>query len=243
MNDEKVIKGYVLKQIEYGENDSIVSVLTENGIVTFKAKGILKLTSKNRSSCLMYAESEFIINSKNDYNILLKGNLINANQKIYSNIDLLTCIGLIGELILIFLGENVSKTIYSCFDALIKSVNNNFDIFTITLICIANIIKEAGYELDLSSCYRCGNKNNIVFVDFENSGFVCYNCLNNNEVVEDINYLKTIRYAFMVTEKDYFHYEFEKKYSIRLIKELVNYLKNKYDYKKLSSFELFNKLF
>ena len=46
MNKEVVISGIVIKSIPYGENDAIISVLTKDGVVTFKARGILKPSSK-----------------------------------------------------------------------------------------------------------------------------------------------------------------------------------------------------
>ena len=106
-NNELVIHGYVLRSVDYQENDAIVTVLYESGVISFKAKGIKKLTSKNRSSCLLYAESEFVLEkSKNNNYILIKGNLISSNFNLYSSIENMTCLGLIGGAILNFLDEN-----------------------------------------------------------------------------------------------------------------------------------------
>ena len=244
MNKEIVIHGFVLKQVEYGENDAIVSVLTESGIVVFKARGVLKLTSKNRSSCLLYSESEFTLDcSKNDYRVLTKGKLITSNFKLYDSLENMTCLGLISEAILLFLGNETSEMIYRSFKALITAINNDFDVLTLTLICLANIIKETGYNLDLSRCIRCNKTSQIVFVDFANGGFVCSRCINNYEDVQNTEYLKSIRYVFMVTEDNYFHYELNKIYSVRLINELIVYLQNQFDYKKLYFFDLFKSTF
>ena len=101
MNNEITIHCFVLKQVEYGESDAIVSVLTENGVIVFKARGILKLTSKNRSSCLLYSESEFTLDcNNNDYRILTKGKLITSNFKLYDSLENMTCLGLVSEAIL-----------------------------------------------------------------------------------------------------------------------------------------------
>lgn len=244
MNKEKVIQGFVIRQVEYGESDAIVSVLTSHGVEVFKARGVLKLTSKNRSSCLLYSESEFTLDcSKNDYQVLTKGKLIKSNFKLYDCLENMTCLGLISESILMFLGSETSSKIYNCFSYLLKAINEGFDVLTMTSICIANIIKETGYELDLSRCIRCNKTSQIVFVDFLNNGFVCRRCLNNGEQVENVEYLKSIRYIFMVDEDNYFHYELNKNIVLRLIKELIKYLQNQFDYRKIVFFELFLQTF
>ncbi len=46
MNNEVVVNGIVIKQVPYGENDAIITCLSENGIVAFKARGVLKPSSK-----------------------------------------------------------------------------------------------------------------------------------------------------------------------------------------------------
>ena len=64
MNKEITYKGVVIKSVPYSESDAIISILTENGIVTFKAKGVLKTSSKLMAACLLYAYSEFVIEEK-----------------------------------------------------------------------------------------------------------------------------------------------------------------------------------
>ena len=66
MNDDKeyVVEGIVIKNIPYGENDGIITVLCADGLLNFKARGILKPNGKNSASCLLYSESTFILNGK-----------------------------------------------------------------------------------------------------------------------------------------------------------------------------------
>ena len=37
-SDNQLVKGYVIRNVPYGESDAIVSVLTEEGIISFKAR-------------------------------------------------------------------------------------------------------------------------------------------------------------------------------------------------------------
>ena len=60
------IKGLVLRSVKYGENDKLITVLTEEGKLFFKARGIRSLTSKNAAGCAAFVYSEFILDRRGD---------------------------------------------------------------------------------------------------------------------------------------------------------------------------------
>ena len=70
--------GYVIDSIDYKDNDSIVTVLCEDGLISLKARGAKKITSKMNSVLFNYAFSEFEVNKseKSGYLTLLDGNLL-----------------------------------------------------------------------------------------------------------------------------------------------------------------------
>lgn len=244
INKEIVKTGFVLKNVVYGESDGIVTILTEDGLVTFKARGINKLTSKNKASCLLYSKSEFTLEeSKKNYLVLTKGKLISSNYELYSSLDYMVCLGVVSESITSFLDSNTSKEIYNLFQAMTECLTNHFDIFTITAIFLAKITIEAGYGLDISRCVRCSNRDKIVFMSYNDGGFVCKRCLNPHEEVQSSEYLKSIRYTFMVTEDNYFHYELKREISLKLIREYIRYLQEAFGFKKLNFFELFDQTY
>ena len=41
--------GYVIDSVDYKDNDSIVTILSQEGLVTLKARGTKKITSKMNS--------------------------------------------------------------------------------------------------------------------------------------------------------------------------------------------------
>lgn len=59
-------KGLVLRSIKYGESDKLVTVLTEEGKIFFKARGIRSLTSKNAAGCAAFVYSEFELEKRAD---------------------------------------------------------------------------------------------------------------------------------------------------------------------------------
>ena len=60
-NQEYIVQGFVIKTVDYKEYDAIITCLTSDGIISFIAKGVNKLTSKNRVSCTLYSFSEFTL--------------------------------------------------------------------------------------------------------------------------------------------------------------------------------------
>lgn len=244
MNNDKeyVIEGIVIKNVPYGENDGIITVLTENELVTFKARGILKPNGKNSASCLLYSESTFILNkSKNNLLTLIKGTQDKSNYQLYESIDVMCCLGLISESILYFL-DGTSPIIYNAFKKVLEGVRNKFDIYTLTTIFLAKVIIESGYGLQTSCCVRCGNTKKIVSLNYEDGGFICQKCLKTNETIYGTDYLKTIRYIFLVNEDKYEHHVINKSLATLIINQLFDYLQERYGYKKLYFLDLFKEI-
>ena len=93
------IEGIVIRQVQYKEKDAMISVLTKDGTVSFLARGILNPTSKNASSCLLFAYSNFTLNSKQDKLTLTQGKLIKSYYHLYESLEKMASIQLVCELI------------------------------------------------------------------------------------------------------------------------------------------------
>ena len=46
-------RGYVIDSIDYKDNDSIVTILSEDGLISLKARGSKKITSKMNSVLIL----------------------------------------------------------------------------------------------------------------------------------------------------------------------------------------------
>ena len=60
------VKGLVLKSVQYSESDKLLTVLSEEGILFFKARGIRSITSKNAAGCAAFVYSEFELEQRGD---------------------------------------------------------------------------------------------------------------------------------------------------------------------------------
>lgn len=68
----KTVKGLVLRSVKYSESDKLVTILTEEGKLFFKARGIRSITSKNAAGCAAFVYSEFILEQRGDKCFLRK---------------------------------------------------------------------------------------------------------------------------------------------------------------------------
>lgn len=91
--------GIVINSNSYKDNDLIVELLTENGVIPFRSKGIKKIDSKNKSLIFdfAYIEAEFF--KKGEKNTLINGkNLINTTN-LYSSFEGLLFISFVKEIL------------------------------------------------------------------------------------------------------------------------------------------------
>ncbi len=68
----KTVKGLVLRSVKYAESDKLITALTEEGMIFFKARGIRSITSKNAAGCALFVYSEFVLNQRGDKCFLQK---------------------------------------------------------------------------------------------------------------------------------------------------------------------------
>ncbi len=237
---ELEIEGIVLRQIPYKEKDAMMSVFTEKGIASFYARGILSLTSKNASSCLIYAYSRFLLSSRGDKLSLRKGELITSYYQIYSSVNKMTILGVMSEIVFKVSGDDDGR-LYPSFYKILNLLKEDFDELTLLCIFLAKAILYSGYSLQYEECYQCGSKKNIVSVDYRNGGFICAKCAK-NIISESAVYLKTYRYVFMVDLDNYNKVKLNHTICKRLINEFFKFLKDKFGFYRFTSEEMMKEI-
>ena len=58
------VKGIVLRTVQYGDFDKLCTILTEQGKIFFKARGIRSIINKNAAGCQTFVYSEFQLEKK-----------------------------------------------------------------------------------------------------------------------------------------------------------------------------------
>jgi len=180
--------GYVIDSVDYKDNDSIVTVLSPEGLISLKARGTKKITSKMNSVLFNYAYSEFEVNKseKSGYLTLLDGTLLNYPSFVINSLEYMTIMGIISEGI----SKCSSKDcLFVNFKECLSMMENNVDSKMIIIAFLNFLLDSEGVMYEGNRCVCCLSKQVNNF-DFDRGGFVCKNC---GGVSENITFLKNMR--------------------------------------------------
>lgn len=214
--------GYVIDSIDYKDNDSIITVLSPNGLISLKARGTKKIASKMNSVLFNYAYSEFEVNKseKSGYLTLLDGTLLNYPSYIVNSLEYMTLMGIISE--------GISKCsdagyFYTNFKDCMKLMEDNVDSKLILIAFLNSLLESEGIKYVSDGCVDCGNKQ-VVSFDFTRGGFLCKNCSHENQNVE---YLKTVRIMTKINFENIKKVNIKENDSLMYINQAFNSLENK----------------
>lgn len=195
----KEITGIVIRVTPFRESDAMVTVLGEERIHSFLARGVMKMKSKNSSSVNLYNKSRFTITSSKDGLVLRSGEVLNSFERLRTDLNCL--------LILDFMGEVTNKLIinedapeaYKWLDRCLDVLNIGNDPISIALIYLAAVLRINGNGLEVDSCVICYQKKPIVGVNYHLGGFICVDDLSRVPGSKRTSgELKILRYLFKV---------------------------------------------
>lgn len=216
--------GYVINSIDYKDNDSILSVLCEDGLISLRARGVKKINSKNASSVMNYAYSEFETSksSKSGYLTLNSGKLIDYPSFISDNLEYISIINFVSEGIELV---DDKKDSFLCFVSCLNSMKKKMDKELILIAFINYFMSKQGIPLNGEECVECGSKHAIVKFSFDDGGYLCKNC--HNGVIDNDNYLKNMRVLTKINYENIEKVNVEEIYKYRYIKECIDLIENK----------------
>ena len=160
-------EGIVIRRTSYKEGAAMISVLTENKIRSFLAKGVLKITSKNAPSVNLFTKSRFQTFNGEDGDFLRVGEVISSYPNITKSFEKLAILDFISEVTNSLIGTGDAKDVYVFLEKTLESLNGEFSPLTALLIYFANVLKASGYGLDVDSCAICGQKRAITAISFK----------------------------------------------------------------------------
>ena len=181
------VKGVVLKSIEYGENDKLLTLLThEKGKMIVSVKGGRSMKSKHMPSCEMFAYSEYELYEKQGKYWVRESYLCESFFQIRRSLQTM------------YLGQYLCEVTceFALFDepddALIRLLLNSLyllskdtkDLRIIKSVFEMRSASIEGFMPDLSSCTFCFNITDHVFFDAIEGNIICEKCkskLNRNE--------------------------------------------------------------
>lgn len=180
--------GYVIDSVDYKDNDSIVTVLSKDGLISFKARGSKKVSSKLNSVLFNYAYSEFEVNKseKSGYLTLLDGNLLDYPSFVINNLEYMTLMGIISEGINKCSNKN---SLFINFKDCLLLMERNMDSKLILVAFLNFMLESEGIRYESDCCLDCGCKQVNDF-NFDKGGFICKDC---GGVSQSVEFLRTMR--------------------------------------------------
>ena len=211
----KIYQGIILKVVPYKESDAIVTLLTkEEGFISFKARGVFKINSKNASSLQLYTIGEYKLESKTDY----------SNKTLSSSSVVYFPIIVYDDLKYSSLLSFVSEEIYEVLEYIIKNLDN-LDLLTTSLVVLKYVLKWNGLLFEVDSCIGCQSKTVEVF-SYEHGGFLCHKCNKTHTNITNINYLKNIIKNIKVNYNNVLSFKVDDIILYKIIKNLVKNIEN-----------------
>jgi len=200
-NNMKVI---ILSKSNYKEKDCIYNALTQEGVISFMAKGAQDPKSKFvwLNNPLTVADVDFLADGRYKHKVIDSAVLVSSPMLKATDYDYLVAISVLTELTKNVLADEEKSLLFEEVDSALNALRSGKEHLMVILVYLAKLIKLGGAELEVDHCVFCGSKQNIVAFSFEDGGFICKNCIN-EETVFDLKgpQLLLIRYIFKA--KDY----------------------------------------
>ncbi len=167
----KIIEGIIISKTPYAENDEMLNVLTENAFINIYAKGVKKISSKNRVNVFRGALVSFeIFNSyATAHSVLLKKAIIiqglpEINKTNAQKIEIL--LKIIKNI------KDYHHEIFDIYTLMIKDFDN-VDFYKNQTFLVAKILDSLGEGLSFSSCVQCGTNQDLFGFDILQGGILC----------------------------------------------------------------------
>ena len=197
--NEVNVECVVLKQTSYKENDVILHVYTKDyGKLSFVAKGIRKLTSKNARASSPMMISEFSVNLKKGLSTLIKASPLNYLRHIKESIES----EIVGNYILEYFYRCVEENepdedVYNHLVESLKALDHGYSPLLVYCLFQVFILEHNGISVDVDGCVVCGSSR-VVSISVNDGGFVCDQHYQNN-VIYPKEMLKAFRHLHKLT--------------------------------------------
>ena len=219
---EQKVNGLVIKSVNYGENDKILTIFTmEKGVICAKIKGVKKAGAKLKFSAEPFCFAEYVLSVKGNFSTVTGASLHDSFYPLRENIINYYAGAIILEFIKKFCPENTefSQLFLQVISALKDlAYGENKAIFVLVKFVI-QALSAIGYATELDKCFACGEQvERRAFFNFEDGAIYCENCATEKEVEISVNTyyaLRDILNGEVITES---------KYLIRAFNMLMHYL-------------------
>lgn len=171
-------EGLVLRQVNYQDNDQILTLLTrEYGLMSAKARGVRRSSSRLKGACQLLTYAEFIIFESRGFHTINEATPLQMFSQLRGDIEQLALASYFAQAAEVLSQENVPNP-----EVLSLTLNALYALCH--ALCPVDLLKAAfelrlaalsGYAPELSGCAVCGNPQPDRF-DVKGGVLLCARC-------------------------------------------------------------------
>ncbi|MCX7710306.1 MAG: DNA repair protein RecO [Clostridia bacterium] len=241
-------KGVVLKEVNTGEADKIVTILSRShGKISGFAKSARRPKSRFVAGAQLFCYSEFVLFKGRDMYSLNSSDVIEPFYEIRNDVIKLTYAAHMVDILddVVQEGQPSPRVLQLFLNALYMLAKTEKSPELITRIFEFRLLSIIGYAPFVKACISCGTQEmDSVLFSFSKCGFLCRACKINDVHAIDISVgaYKTLRHIISSNLKDLFNFEVSEQVLNELSRISKKYLKDRLekDYKKLDFLKHFN---
>ena len=185
--------GIVISCEPYKENDGLIQVASESGFVSFHAKGIAKMTSKNAAGCQLFHLSRFAYEKKSSSTLhTLKTAILQTSfPHIREDLCLVSLASMMAECIRY---SDADTWQYPLLKDALTRLEQGQKPYLVFCLFLSTVLKQSGISPYTEGGVNCGNSF-VTTISVEDGGFLCADCSHTGPLpVKD---LKSFRYLVM----------------------------------------------
>ena len=176
----------MLRSTQYGDYDKLITILTEEGKIFFKARGIRSITSKNAAGCASFVFSEFMLEQRGDKYYLKRAQPLFSTVKQGCDVATLALASFMGEVaedaaLDAETGKSVLRIVLNALFILSKE-DRSPDL--VRSVFELRLLAALGQMPLFDSCTRCGkplSEEGKVYIRLGEGDFLCAECFTGKE--------------------------------------------------------------
>lgn len=240
-------KGVILKEINIGEADKILTIFSRNkGKIAGSAKGARRPKSRLIAGAQLFCYSEFVLFKGKDMYSINSCDVIEPFYEIRNDLVKLTYAAHINEIVMDNVQEEQpsSKVLQLFLNSLYMLSKTDKSPEQITRVFEIRLMAILGYAPSVMGCLKCGKEDFKDFsFSFKHCGFLCKNCLEDDKFALNLSEgaARAINYIVYSNIKNVFNFEVSNQILFELEKVSKRYLKDRLDrdYNKLNFLKSF----
>ncbi|MFD0715095.1 DNA repair protein RecO [Paenibacillus sp. GCM10027626] len=172
------VEGIVVRSMDYGEGNKIVTLLTNtHGKVGIIIRGAKKVKSHYGSLAQLFTYGEFLFFRNSGLGTLTHGEIIESHHLLREQLELAAYASYAAELTdRVLQEEDASAFMFEQLRACLTALTEGKDPGIVIQIYELKLLQAAGYGPEFAACAACGNVVGPMWLSARAGGVICRNC-------------------------------------------------------------------